>query len=173
MNTNDDVLGDQSLSLEQQKQSFAEAASSYFTLLSSLDVRIRRQISALEEADILPTEASNKEIRTSLLAPSGLIITGVAVSPKLTGKGAATGGGLGGLDVGWLNSRNDHVGKNKEADLWEEAHRCVERTEGWRIDKIQRPQSQSLDSGLERLHRHVPKGSAEMKETKDESIDGS
>ena len=44
-------------------------------------------------------------------------------------KGAITGGGLGGLDIGWLNSRNDNVGKAKEAELWEEAQRAVQKFE--------------------------------------------
>ena len=44
-------------------------------------------------------------------------------------KGSITGGGLGTLDIGWLNSRNDNVGKTKEAELWEEALRSVQRLE--------------------------------------------
>ena len=38
-------------------------------------------------------------------------------------------GGLGNLDVGWLNSRNDNVGKEMEADLWAKAREMVERYE--------------------------------------------
>ena len=44
-------------------------------------------------------------------------------------KGAITGGGLGSLDVGWLNSRNDNVGKEMEAELWEDAQLLVESAE--------------------------------------------
>ena len=44
-------------------------------------------------------------------------------------KGAITGGGLGNLDIGWLNSRNDNVGKEKEAELWEEALCTVQKLE--------------------------------------------
>lgn len=44
-------------------------------------------------------------------------------------KGAITGGALGSLDVGWLNSRNDNVGKEMEAELWEEAQQLVENAE--------------------------------------------
>ena len=129
LNNNDDsnLSGDQPFSTGQQKQSFATAASSYFALLSSLDVRLRRQIYALGEAEILFGEASNKMIHSNLSAPLG---------PNRTGKGAATGGGLGNLDVGWLNSRNGHVGKKKDAELWEEAQRCVEKTEERRFDGI-------------------------------------
>lgn len=31
------------------------------------------------------------------------------------------GGGLGNLDIGWLNSRNDNVDKEMEAELWKKA----------------------------------------------------
>ena len=43
---------------------------------------------------------------------------------------AITGGGLGSLDVGWLNSRNDNVGKEMEAELWEQAQQLLQKLEG-------------------------------------------
>ena len=39
------------------------------------------------------------------------------------------GGGLGNLDVGWLNSRNDKVGKEMELALWASARGLVETME--------------------------------------------
>lgn len=111
---------------EQQKQNFKQAASQYFSLLSAVDVRLRRQIYALEEAEIIPAEAPHKEQQISLTVPSAFAAFGnapVASSTKQTAssKVAGGGGGLGTLDVGWLNSRNDDVGKEKEAELWAEA----------------------------------------------------
>ena len=114
--------------MDRQKESFAAATSSYFSTLSSIDVRLRRQIYALEEADILPAEACTREDQTNLPIPPGIPSVGGGPSaqpPKPFSKGGITGGGLGGLDVGWLNSRNDNVGKEKEAELWEEAERFV------------------------------------------------
>ena len=88
--------------------------SQYFALLASIDVGLRRQISALEDAEIIPSETAYKESQASQI---GLTIAG----QKQASKGAVTGGGLGSLDVGWLNSRNDRVGKEKEAELWDSA----------------------------------------------------
>jgi hypothetical protein len=101
-------------SLESHKTRFKDATQQYFALLSSIDVRLRRQVSALEEA--------------SILAPDPVSRTGDA-----TGAGAAGGAGVGAasnpLDISWLNSRKDTVGKDKEAELWAAAREFVERLE--------------------------------------------
>ncbi|KAL4891234.1 mediator complex protein-domain-containing protein [Aspergillus ambiguus] len=95
-------------SLDSHKTRFKEATSQYFALLSSIDVRLRRQVYALEEASILAPESSSRT-------------------------GDATGAGIGGpaaanpLDVSWLNSRKDTVGKDKEAELWAAARGFVEQ----------------------------------------------
>ena len=126
------------LSIEQQKESFTTATSQYFSLLSSLGIRLQRQIKALGEAQIIPKEATStatlRDKPTAPAAPSlGPNIGTIPNTPlsKQSGshKGSITGGGLGGLDIGWLNSRNDNVGKAKEAELWEEALRSVQRLE--------------------------------------------
>lgn len=120
------------MSMEQHRESFTAATSQYFTLLSSVDVNLRRQIYALEEADILPAEAVTKETPTSLAVPSAVQGTSPNASLLRTGggnKGVVTGGGLGSLDVGWLNSRNDNVGKEMRAELWREAERFVSKLE--------------------------------------------
>jgi len=80
----------------------------------------------------VPTDVSSKEVPTSLPNVSTFTVMGGVPNipmPKSTGKGTIVAGGLGNLDVGWLNSRNDHVGKEKEAELWEEAQTFVERAE--------------------------------------------
>lgn len=79
---------------------FKEASSQYFALLSSIDVRLRRQVYALEEATIIRPD-----------------------SGESTG-GQTTGGGNQ-LDISWLNSRKDTVGKDKEAELWANASKFV------------------------------------------------
>ena len=114
--------------IQQQKDSFQTATSQYFTLLSSVDVNLRRQIYALEEADILPAEAISKELPTNLAVPLAAQINPPNASSSRIGgktKGLITGGGLGNLDVGWLNSRNDNVGKEMNAELWEEAQSFI------------------------------------------------
>lgn len=67
-------------------------------------MNLRRQIYALEESNIIPSEVAQKDSQ---------------------GKSAPDGSGLGSLDVGWLNSRNDKVGKEMESELWAKARRLV------------------------------------------------
>ncbi|KAE8353028.1 mediator complex protein-domain-containing protein [Aspergillus coremiiformis] len=95
-------------SLDSHKARFNEATSQYFALLSSIDVRLRRQVYALEEA--------------SILAPDSTSRTG-----DLPGVSAGVAGAANPLDVSWLNSRKDTVGKDKEAELWAAAREFVEQ----------------------------------------------
>ena len=115
------------MSAEQQKSSFAAATSQYFSLLSSIDVRLRRQVYALEEADIIPTEAATKENQGSQSVS--------AISSQVTKDRASTQtSGLGNLDVGWLNSRNDKVGKVMEVELWQQARNLVDEVRTVRFE---------------------------------------
>lgn len=111
-------------------EKFRNMATQYFSLLSSIDVRLRRQIYALEEADILSPSSSAVE-KVELQLPSSQGSTSALGSSQGTtgasgGKGRA---GMGLLDVGWLNSRNDSVGKEMEAELWRELEGLLEEAE--------------------------------------------
>ena len=127
------MQGSEATEFAERKESFSTAASEYFNVLASIDVRLRRQITALEEARIIPAEAVTEGTQSTLTSPPTNALTGLGnQSPAKQGnmrKGAVTGGGLGTLDVGWLNSRNDNVGKEMEAELWEESQRFIERFE--------------------------------------------
>lgn len=89
--------------LEAHQQAFKAASSQYFSLLSSIDVRLRRQVYALEEASIIRSESAAKSTEAG---------TGVApIAP----------GAFNPLETSWLNTRKDTVGKDKEAELWADA----------------------------------------------------
>ena len=95
-------------------------------------MNLRRQIYALEEAEILPAEAFIKEPPTSLAVSSATQASPSNSSLSRTpagNKGVITGGGLGNLDVGWLNSRNDSVGKEMNSEVWGEADKFVHKLE--------------------------------------------
>lgn len=95
-------------SLQSHQARFKEATAQYFALLSSIDVRLRRQVYAMEEASILaPDSASSR-------------------AGDATGAGAAVSASNP-LDISWLNSRKDTVGKDKEAELWAAARGFVEQ----------------------------------------------
>ncbi|WEW58777.1 hypothetical protein PRK78_004245 [Emydomyces testavorans] len=83
--------------LESHKAAFKAASSQYFALLSSIDVRLRRQVYALEEASVVRPESAVK-----------------------TGEGVGAGA-FNPLETSWLNTRKDTVGKDKEAELWADA----------------------------------------------------
>jgi hypothetical protein len=81
--------------------------------LSSIDVRLRRQVYALQEASLLGRETASRagDSKSSRNDPSAGAAT-VAENP---------------LDISWLNSRKDTVGKDKEAELWAAARSFVEQ----------------------------------------------
>ncbi|KAL4929293.1 mediator of RNA polymerase II transcription subunit 11 [Aspergillus undulatus] len=98
--------------LETHKTRFKEATSQYFALLSSIDVRLRRQVYALEEASILAPDSAGARTEGSFASA------------------AAAAGASNPLDVSWLNSRKDTVGKEKEAELWRAAREFVQTKRG-------------------------------------------
>ena len=118
-----------------RKEAFKTSASQYFQTLSSLDVRLRQEINALKEADILPSESKYRDTAISNAQASIPSMTAMQQNAMQQGanrqgvprRGVITGGGLGSLDIGWLNSRNNNVGKEMEAELWEEAQKRVEK----------------------------------------------
>lgn len=111
-------------------EKFRNTAAQYFSLLSSIDVRLRRQIYALEEADILsPSSSAVEKVELQLPGSQGSTSTLGSSQGTTAASGGKGGVGMGVLDVGWLNSRNDSVGKEMEAELWRELEGLVEGVE--------------------------------------------
>lgn len=89
----------------------------FLTTLHKVDVRVKREIFALEEAGILTldkTKPKDDELDTqadqtpkSTLEPNGM-------------------GMVGNLDVGWLNSRSNQVEMEMEAELWTNVRQALE-----------------------------------------------
>ena len=113
------------VSMDSQREAFTAATSQYFSLLSSIDVRLRRQIYALDEANVLAPEAAPIEIVDTSAAALPTFDPQSGAQQEVRNKLVNMGGGLGNLDVGWLNSRNDKVGKEMEAELWAKAEELV------------------------------------------------
>ena len=111
-------------SLEVKQETFKAAVSDYFSTLSFVDVNLRRQIYALEEAGIIPSEPPSKDA-------------------DATETKASTVPRLGSLDVSWLNSRNDQVSEDIEAEIWSKAREFVDE-----LDSFQAP------SVTEQQHSH-------------------
>ena len=110
--TNQNPEGSKATSSSEEKQeTFKAAVSDYFSTLSFVDVNLRRQIYALEEAGIINAEPPSKDADAAETKESTI--------PR-----------LGSLDVSWLNSRNDQVSKDMEAEIWTEARKFVDELDG-------------------------------------------
>ncbi|KAM4064358.1 mediator complex protein [Hirsutella rhossiliensis] len=96
-----------------QKEAFRSATDSFLTTLHSIDVRMKRQVLALEEAGIVNLSNAPRQGPNSAAAKASLKPNGV--------------GTVGNLDVGWLNSRSWRVERDMEAELWQEARDFLEK----------------------------------------------
>jgi len=125
-------------SVDAHKEAFTKHATDYFTQLQSIMARLRRQVYALEEAGIILADAptlsnTNSVEQTSRPMPghgAGVRRAPVtATNPRQTMDEAEriTNGGLGNLDVGYLNSRGNRVGVEKEAELVADARKMLEK----------------------------------------------
>lgn len=102
---------------EEQTQTFQDTMDKFLTTLHKVDVRVKREIFALEEAGILTidkTKVKDEDENTQAdqdskqtLEPNGM-------------------GMVGNLDVGWLNSRSNQVEMEMEAELWTNARKALE-----------------------------------------------
>ncbi|KAI9681463.1 MAG: hypothetical protein M1817_002747 [Caeruleum heppii] len=123
-------------SLSSHKTAFTASTASYFRLLSSIDVRLRRQIYALEEAAIIPRDAPAREATAATTGPAvknASAVGGGGGGPRAGAQASETATsdtiGLGNLDVSWLNSRTKDNEDAMEAELWRKAREMVREWE--------------------------------------------
>jgi hypothetical protein len=113
--------------LDARKQAFQDNTKDFYDNLHAVTVRLRRQAYALEEAGIITTEAATV---------SSLSVKSAKPPPTQPVRGALqqieqqperiTNGGLGKQDIGWLNSRGNRVGADKERELVEDAKKLLQ-----------------------------------------------
>lgn len=113
-----------SATLDARKESFKQNATQYYTLLQAVIARLRRQAYALEEAGIISADANTISNITVKKAPVAAGPAGRA-QPAQDGE-RLTNGGMGNHDIGWLNSRGNKVGADKEKELVEDAKKLLE-----------------------------------------------
>ncbi|ETS77130.1 hypothetical protein PFICI_11004 [Pestalotiopsis fici W106-1] len=88
-------------------RAFKHQMNDFMRTLRSVNVRMKRQIWGLEEAGIIKSSD----------APQGDAASdenGKTLEPDGNGK-------IGGMDVGWLNSRSNKVERDMESELWDQA----------------------------------------------------
>lgn len=102
---------------------------------------MRRQVYALEEAGILEPEslAANGSFKSEADSSA----TGSATAAGGTGTAA---GSFNPLEISWLNSRKDTVGKDKEAELWAAAREFVNRVQDTTSQKGQSNKTETMDT---------------------------
>lgn len=91
-------------------------------------MRLRRQIYGLEEADIIPGEKTKTKSdgQEATLGGLGTTTAGQGSGGKEDALISVGEGGMGKLDIGWLNSRSQSVDRNMEAELWARARNFLE-----------------------------------------------
>ncbi|KAF2459469.1 mediator complex, subunit Med11, partial [Lineolata rhizophorae] len=121
------------LPLEARKANFQQHARTYFSVVSRLSDELRTQAAQLEEAGIIPAEAMRLESGGGGGGGPEAEAGGAAGARSRQAAGTTqtaaqvTNGGLGNLDVGWLNSRAGKAVGDKEAKLWDKARELLER----------------------------------------------
>ncbi|KAI1805381.1 mediator complex, subunit Med11 [Daldinia bambusicola] len=105
----------------QESQVFQDSMNDFLRTLRTVNVGMKRQIWGLEEEHIISLE--NKDgpsIRDEGGEAQSAGNRNTPIKPDGDGK-------IGGLDVGWLNSRSDEVERGMETDLWAEAEAFLRR----------------------------------------------
>lgn len=113
--------------LAARKQAFQQNSTAFYTNLQAVVAKLRRQAYALEEAGIITPEAASLST-ISVQAPKPPPANQPGRPPQQTDQQPEriTNGGLGNQDIGWLNSRGNGVGADKEKELVEDAKKLVE-----------------------------------------------
>ncbi|KAF7915952.1 uncharacterized protein EAE98_001459 [Botrytis deweyae] len=118
----------ESQSPQEKRQAFQDASNSYLKTLQSVDVRLRRQILGLEEADIIPAEKVKSKNKGKSVPE--VVERRPAVPGNMAGNmptdDIVVERGMGNLDIGFLNSRSGRVGRDMEAELWAKSRKFLE-----------------------------------------------
>lgn len=111
--------GEDAGGVEARKTTFEDNSSAFLTAIQSGSAHLHRQAYALEEAGIIAAEAPtlSSAAQQRQQSPSGAVGRGAPGASQQAEPERITNGGLGNLDVGWLNSRGNKVGAEKEAEL--------------------------------------------------------
>jgi len=119
-----------------RREQFQEHTRAYYTGVQAAIAKLRRQAYALEEAGVISPEAPTFVTSSQQRQQMGSSVPGRATPASSPAQdiGRITNGGMGNLDVGWLNSRGDKVSAEKEAELVEEAKLLLEGLAAQRVE---------------------------------------
>ncbi|KAF2214394.1 hypothetical protein CERZMDRAFT_83098 [Cercospora zeae-maydis SCOH1-5] len=123
------MTGTSNETIEDRKARFKDNTESFFVHAQSIFAILRRQVIALEEASIItPDPQASPEQPKTVQQPAQSSPRSFAPVPKeqQLDPDRIKNGGLGHLDIGWLNSRGNKVGTEKESELMQEAKTLLE-----------------------------------------------
>lgn len=120
----DDTQG--SATLESRKESFQQNSQVFYTNLQAVVAKLRRQAYALEEAGIITPEAATLSTIAVQAPKQPANQPGRPPQQSDQQPERITNGGMGNQDIGWLNSRGNRVGADKEKELVEDAKKLLE-----------------------------------------------
>ncbi|KAG9231082.1 mediator complex, subunit Med11, partial [Amylocarpus encephaloides] len=107
-----------SLQTSERQEAFQSSSNTFLKTLQSVDIGLKRQIWGLEEAAIIPADKAKVKTKPSEeqeVRQMGGNRATASSEPLLVE------GGMGQLDIGWLNSRSGRVERDMEAELWAKA----------------------------------------------------
>lgn len=97
-------------------QVFVDSMNDFIRTLRSVNTSMKRQIWGLEEAGIVTLRKQENEPQPN----TGANKEPASLEPDGDGK-------IGGMDVGWLNSRSNKVESDMESELWDQAEHYLRR----------------------------------------------
>lgn len=103
------------MSEAERLEKFKATTDGFFDTLHMVEVGLKRQLWALEEAGIITLSEAN-DAAGGADAPAA---TENALRPNGNGN-------VGNLDTGWLNSRGNHVDRVKEVEVWKRVRETLE-----------------------------------------------
>lgn len=106
----------------EHKNAFKQHTAAFYTGVQAVAAKLKRNVYGLEEAGIISAEASDAGDNEPPRLGAGRQL-GKPVKEEAS---RITNGGMGNLDVGWLNSRGNKVGAEKENELMQEARELLE-----------------------------------------------
>lgn len=123
----DQEMKDSPQDTESASTQFEGHVTEYYTKLQAVIARLRRQAYALEEAGIITAETTTlAEKAASAAKPDARTARDSLPASNASKPARITNGGLGNLDIGWLNSRGNKVALEKEHEIMIEAKELLQ-----------------------------------------------
>ena len=88
-----------------RREAYTNAANAYFKKLEQVDLSSKQQLKTLKDANVIPRHS--KKETNGPAKPAGDDFSDV-------------------MDIGWLNTRSQKVGRDMEAEIWEKARIFLE-----------------------------------------------